>query len=359
MGTQITKLSFKGEILYIGIDTHKKNWRVAIFHKELNIKVFSAEPDPLKLIRYLKKNYPEADFRCVYEAGFCGFWIHDAIKEQGVKCLVVNPADVPTTHKEKEFKDDTHDCRKLAKALMSNNIEGIYTPSNQELEYRSVVRLYEDKVKARTRAKNKIKASLEFYGIKYPEQFKNSGTHWSRAFYSWLSGITLNEEYGTMVFQELVTDWQDAELAVKRLKKSVNSLSELPRFKKHVSLLKTIPGISTITAMKLLTELHNIERFPNLNKLCAFLGLIPSTNSSGEKDRIGDITKRGNKHLKSAIIESAWTSIKHDPVLSLKYIKLKQKMDGNKAIIRIAKKLLARIMFVLLNEQPYVIGVVK
>jgi transposase len=83
--------------------------------------------------------------------------------------------------------------------------------------------------------------------------------------------------------------------------------------------------------------------------------LIPSTDSSGEKERIGEITKRGNKFLKNVIIESAWMAIRKDPDLFHTYVKRKNNIDSNKAIIRVARKLVARIRYVLINEKPYII----
>src|SRR6056297_3496833 len=126
--TQSTKLTFNGEKIYVGIDTHKKNWSVALYHKETSLRTFSQDPNPQLLVSYLKRNYPGANFYCAYEAGFCGYWLQKYLTKAGIHCIVVNPADIPTTNKEKEFKTDPRDCRKIAKSLRSNLLEGIYIP---------------------------------------------------------------------------------------------------------------------------------------------------------------------------------------------------------------------------------------
>jgi len=86
---------------------------------------------------------------------------------------------------------------------------------------------------------------------------------------------------------------------------------------------------------------------------------MPTTSSSGTKDRVGNITSRANKRLRTSIIEASWVAIRNDPALALKYGELKKKMTGQRAIVRIARKLLSRIRFVLINEVKYEIGKVK
>ena len=121
----------------------------------------------------------------------------------------------------------------------------------------------------------------------------------------------------------------------------------------------SIPGIGLITGMTFLTEIEDISRFKNLDKLCSYIGLVPMTNSSGEHDSIGPITKRQNKILRSMLIESSWIAIRNDPALMLAYQELTKRMKPSKAIIRIAKKMINRIRYVLKNQTLYVKAVVE
>lgn len=353
MKTQGTKLNFTGETIFVGIDTHKKDWRVALYTDDIALKTFSQVPIPDKLVAYLEKNYPGANYVCAYEAGFCGFWIQKALASRGIDCIVVNPADIPTTNKEKEFKTDPRDCRKIAQALRNKMLTPIYIHSDNNLAFRSVVRLSNDGVKNQTRFKNKIKGLINFYGVQFPDQFADYKTHWSKSFDQWLLQIELNCDENTWAFRYYVEEYLRVKEQVKQLKKKVKELSKTPSFVKQVGFLTSIPGIAVLTAMIILTELGNIKRFQNLDKLCGYIGLVPTTKSSGEKEIIGEMTNRGNKHLKTAIIESAWSSIHYDPSMAQKYLKLIKRMDSNKAIIRIARRLVARIMFVLIKEQEY------
>lgn len=351
--SQSSKFNFEGENIYVGIDTHKKSWKVGIYHEDIALKSFSQEANPEILVKYLNRNYPGAKFHCAYEAGFCGFWIQKYLSSQGINCIVVNPADVPTSHKEKEFKTDPRDCLKIARALRSNLLEPVYIPTDEGIESRHLVRLYNDMSKNYTRYKNKVKGKLNFYGIEYPQEFMSDNNHWTGAFYSWLQTIKLKSEQGNWSLQFYIQECLKAKELKKQAKRKVRELAKKEPFKKRVDLLRTIPGIGLVTAMKILTEIESIQRFKTLDKLCAYIGVIPSTNSSGEKERVGEITTRGNKFLKGAIVESAWMAIRYDPALLHKYLQLKNRMDGNKAIIRIVRKLVARIMYVLVNEKPY------
>jgi len=350
---QISKINFEGEKIYVGIDTHKKNWNVAIYHDDTALKSFRQEPSPKVLLDFLRRTYPGAEYNCAYEAGFCGFWVQKYLSENGVGCIVVNPADVPTNHKEKEFKTDPRDCRKIARSLRANLLEPIYIPTDEGLESRHVVRFYCDMSRNYTRYKNKVKAVLNFYGIEYPQEFKPAYSHWSNNFYRWLQSLELKSENGSWVLQSYVQECLRAKEQKRTATKKVRELSRSKRYKSLSALLRTIPGIGLITSMIILTEIEDIQRFQKLDELCSYVGLIPSTNSSGEKDIVGEITNRGNKFLKGAIIESTWMAIRHDPRLLHTFIRLKHRMEGNKAIVRVARKLLAKIMYVLINEKPY------
>lgn len=353
MQTQDNDLNFNGEKIFVGIDTHKKNWKVALYSNDIALKSFTQDPEPGLLVNYLKRNYPNANFSCAYEAGFSGFWLQKQLATYGLKCIVVNPADVPTTGKEKEFKTDPRDCRKIAKSLHSNLLTPIYVPSDRGLAFRSVVRLQNDLVKNQTRQKNKIKGLINFYGVKYPPEFNTEKSHWSKSFCRWIADLRLNCEENTWVFQYYVQEYLKAKKGVKEVTKKVKEIAKTEALSKPVKLLTSIPGIGVLSAMKILTEIEDIHRFKNLDQLCGYIGLVPTTKSSGEKEKIGEMTNRGNKHLKTTIIESAWSSIHHDPSMSQKYFKLIKRMEKNKAIVRIAKSLVARILHVLIKEEEH------
>jgi hypothetical protein len=124
----------------------------------------------------------------VYEAGFCGFWIHERLTALGIDNIVVNPADVPTKSSEKLRKSDAVDSGKLARSLRANELKGIYTPDSVSLEMRSLIRLKNSITKDTTRQKNRIKSQLRYLVIEMTWKFLEPFSNWLKPFVVWLKG---------------------------------------------------------------------------------------------------------------------------------------------------------------------------
>ena len=95
MQQKSTQVDFRGQHVYVGIDVAQRSWRVHILVGDLFHRHFSQRPDPRALAEYLKRNFPGAEYHCVYEAGCCGFWIQNSLQQLGIDCIVTNAADVP------------------------------------------------------------------------------------------------------------------------------------------------------------------------------------------------------------------------------------------------------------------------
>jgi transposase len=126
-----------------------------------------------------------------------------------------------------------------------------------------------------------------------------------------------------------------------------------------MQLILSIPGIGEINAAIILFELQDIGRFKTFDNLCSYVGLIPDTDDSGETKRNKGLTHRRNTYLREALIESSWVLIKKDPAMLMKYKEYCKRMHKNKAIIKIARHLLARINYVLRKKTEYVSGVLQ
>ena len=111
---QAKHADFSGQNIYAGLDVHRKSWKVTIYTEAFEHKTFTQPPNPKKLVSYLERVFPNASYHAVYEAGFSGFWTHDALTKMGVNCTVVHPGDVPTADKDRRPKTDARDSRKLA-----------------------------------------------------------------------------------------------------------------------------------------------------------------------------------------------------------------------------------------------------
>jgi transposase len=353
MKTQVTDFSFEGEKIYVGIDVHKTNWKVSIMGEHITHKTFSQDPNPDTLYEYLTGHFPGAKYHSAYEAGFSGFWAHDRLQSLGVGSIVVNPSDIPTTDKEKRQKEDKRDSRKIARSLRNGELVPIRIPSEKNRHDRSLLRVRKSLQKDLQRNKNRIKGLLFFHGVSMPERFKATSSHWSNAFMKWLEGLQFSETSGQDALHFLIESSMFQRKQLLEITRKIRALSRSEHYLQDVGLLCSVSGIGVLTAMTWLTELEQIDNYKSLDNLCSYIGMVPSTHSSSDKERVGGITPRGKKLLRGMLIESAWVAARNDPALMKKYQRFRGYMNPNDAIIRIAKSLISRMRFVLVNRKKY------
>ena len=354
MKNKNSTLSYAGQYIFIGIDVHLRSWCVTIIAGEIEHKTFTMSPETRNIVNYLFTHFPGGRYKAAYEAGFSGFGLQRELIKDGVDCIVVNAADVPQSDKERRSKTDMVDSRRLAKGLMNRQMKSIYIPSTEEVEDRGLLRTRESFVRNQTRCKNRIKSMLYYHGIKI-----DSGRNWSENYIQQIESI---EGIGGSLKQSigfLVEELRRTKGVIKELDTQIKLLSESPRYSARIDLLRTVPGVGLLTGMILLTEIIDINRFGRDDELCSYAGLIPTEHSSGERITKGSVTPRRNKILRHILTESAWTAVRKDPALMASYYKFtKQGIQKNKAIVKIARKLLCRIAHVLRNNEPYSIAVV-
>jgi transposase len=144
------------------------------------------------------------------------------------------------------------------------------------------------------------------------------------------------------------------------LLKTERKLRELmwsKEYKQNSELLRTIPGVGPLTSMLFLLEVGDVSRFKTFDALNKFIGFCPDSNSSGDNEKHTGITVRRHNALRSALIESAWQLIRRDMAMFNQYKLICKRMKAQKAIIRIARKLLRRMRAVLLSQRAYVRGI--
>lgn len=346
-------LSFKNQMFFVGIDVHKKKWHVTIRSLNMELKNFVMDPVPEQLSVHLHKNYPDGSFRAVYEAGFCGFWIQRKLTQLGVECIVVNPADIHTNQKEKLSKTDLLDSRKLATELQVGRLKSVHVPKIEDQVVRSLCRLRHSLTKDSTRVKNRIKGFLNVYGITID---KDPACRWSGAFIKKLEKAS--QLPGGDTLRILVNNLKMIKMQIKSCTSDLRHVLRKSGKIDIVILLMSIPGIGFLTAATLCCELISVNRFPTFNHLASFIGFIPTMHESAETSKKGELTPRGNSKLRYMLIEAAWIAVKKDPVMLKKFDELSKKMRKQKAIIKIAKKLLSRIHSVWKNKTPYILSTV-
>lgn len=357
MQNKVKQLDFNGMPLFCGIDVHKKSWRVDIRCKEFALENYSQDADAKILLRHLQKDYPGASYRIAYEAGFCGFGIQRFFQKQAINCMVINPADVPSSDKDKRRKQDRIDARKISRELSEGQLEGIYVPE-MKMEYtRGLVRQRARLVWDQTRCKNRIWHLLMFSGLEVkgikPQQY------WSKGFIDKLKQLPCKDEVLRTTLNIAIEEYLQIKRMINEITKMIRTISRQPEWKKVQEILQSIGGIGLINSMVIYTEIQDMKRFKLFDHLCSYAGIVPDTGSSGDKEVVRGITHRSNRYLRSAIIESSWMLIRKDPVILMKYKQYCARMPENKAIIKIAKHLLSRIRYLWLNGVKYEKGLIS
>lgn len=357
MNTENKTLDFNNQTFFLGLDVHQKNWRVNIRSGKLQLKSYSMNPSPKELSEYMNKNYPGGDYYSVYEAGFCGYWIHRELEKYGIKNIIVSPNQVPTTTQERTYKTDKIDAGKLARELENGTLEGIYVPEPLVQEMRGLIRLRVQLTKAQTRIKNQIKSYLNFYGQKIPENYQTK--HWSGKFIKDLSEMKFEYEIGKTQLDTYLEELIEKRNRLANTIKQIKAYCKKYNFNEDIQLLMSVPGIGFTTASTLYFELIDMKRFPRLDNLASYVGLSPSISSSGERETNLGIKQQHNRYLRNLLIEAAWVAVRNDPALTMCFNNYFKRMSKQEAIVRIAKKLLNRIMTVWKNKKQYVCSVVK
>lgn len=345
MKKECNTVSFKGQVIYAGIDIHKKSWQVSVRHCRLQVENFSMDPSAAELANHLKKKYPEAEYRSVYEAGFSGFEAHRTLCKLGVKNIVINPADVPTSGKEREYKNDSADSRKLARELENGSLEGIYIPEPANLELRNLVRRETKLTGNITRIKNRIHSHLFFIGLKF--------TSWAgRSLKIMKSDAEKRHDDALLSELRELRFLREEKLLV--IRDEHEGLKRLKREKIQEN-LQSIPGIGFRTAIVLQAELWELSRFPNKDSLNSYVGLAPHTVGSGEHEEIKLGGNRKKKQLHYILIEASWRAVRFNLEYRARYGRLIAKgACPQRAISIIAKKLLLSIRAIWLQNRNFV-----
>jgi transposase len=336
--------------IFIGIDVHKIQWHITI--RTEDVELFSGSiPGKWEALKKLLDRYADCQKQAVYEAGYFGFRLYDHLMDYGVDCVVTPPSLVPQEYGN-HVKTDRRDSRKLAHLLAKGLLKRVWVPSPEQRYERQVIRRRKQLVADRVRTQNRIKAELCFYSIELPAPTGQ----WSKAYVGSLQHLRFDNRWMQESFARLLEEYEFLTQQIERQTKLLRELAETDQYEERVKILRSTPGIGLISSMEYLLELQDLKRFQRGNRLAAYVGLTPSQYSSGEKLRMGRITAIGKNDLRGTLVEVAWRLIAKDPAMREKYERIKARAGSKRAIIAIARITLLRTRRMLLDRQPYVVG---
>lgn len=283
---------------------------------------------------------PKETLNVVLEA--CGIWesLYDYLNK---RCNTVKVANALKT-KAIGFarkKTDKIDSEILAELLLADMIPECYIPNQEVRKMRKRVNYRNEIIKVRTMFKNQVHAILRIRNIRPPftvhDIFTNKGIIWLR---------TLNIEEINSCIRMIETSNEEVG--------TFETLSLDNPFKKEIKLLKTMPGISDVSATLIMSNIADIKRFETPKKLCGYAGLVPSVYQSGETERYGGITKHGPAHLRHILIECANVAIRHDEKFRKFFGRIYTKKGWNVAVTAVARKMLYIMWYMLTKNQEYI-----
>jgi transposase len=341
-----------GDRVFVGIDLHKLKWHVTARTAEFELFCGSI-PGTWEALQRILDRYKGHRINTVYEAGYFGFWLHDNLVEYGAECVVTPPSLIPQEYGNK-VKTDRRDSRKLAHFLAKGLLKRVWVPTEKQRYHRQVIRRRRQLIGDRIRSQSRIKAELQLHGLNL------SAPHgkWTKIFLRNLDRIRFNNRWMQESFKRLLEQYYFLDEQINKQTGLLKKLSETALYRERVEILMTIPGIGMIAAMELLLELQDVTRFQRADQLAAYVGLTPSQYSSADKIRMGRITCVGKNSLRAMLVQASWALIRKDGVMREKYDRLKSRSGGKRAIVAVARTLLIRMRRMLLDNNPYVIGLV-
>jgi len=314
-------------ILYVGMDVHKENYTLCCYsfdEDQLQFKQTIA-PDYKMVLKYLeqvRKRYPdEIEFVCGYEAGSLGYTLYHQLNDHGVKCVILAPTTMAVT-KNNRIKTDKRDAGNIAKCLAFHTYSEVHIPTAEDESVKEYIRMRDDQKKALKIIKQQILAFVLRHGYR----FEGGKNYWTVKHVTWLKSLDLGGNLQEALDEYLVTlDYLTDKL--ERLDKRIEELADGERYRDSVKKLICLLGVRVLTALAIIVEIGDFVRFAKPEKLAAFLGLVPSEDSSGEKQSRGSITKAGNSHVRRLLVESAQSYTRGS--IGYKSKELKRRQSGN------------------------------
>jgi transposase len=345
---QNEKNAVRGKEVFVGIDVHKESWQVTV--RTEGEEVFHGRiPGQSSALQKILDRFQGGKIKVAYEAGPCGFGLHDQLKEDGTEVIVVPPSLIPIESGNR-VKTDKRDSRKLAKLLEGNLLKEVYVLTEEERRQRELLRTRHQLVGHRSDVARQIKSKLLFHGVSSPFPSKH---RWTLKYVQWLKSLSFSSPYLRESLEVLVDLYEYLTRQLTRINRKVVELSRTDKYRGRAELLQTAPGVGLLTGMEILVQLQDMGRFRSSEEIASYMGLTPSEYSTGEHIRQGRITRSGNWRVRNALIESSWILIGRDPWMRMIYMRLKSRKGAKRAIIAIARKLIIILRSMLLRNRPY------
>ena len=258
-----------------------------------------------KLVRKLATKYDRLTF--CYEAGPTGYERYRQIKSLGHECIVVAPSLIPKKPGDR-VKTNRRDAVSLAKLLRAGDLTAVWVPDRHHEAIRDLTRARDTAVMDLRSKRQQVSAFLLSHGLHYSHGKKT----WTKAHLNWLTSMKLEYPEQRFVFEEMMLAMRQACERIERLEQALRAAVSDWSLSEVVTALMAMRGMDLISATTFLAEIGDLSRFQTPRGLMAYLGLVPSEDSTGDTIKRGPITKSGNRRARRMLVECAW-SYQHPP----------------------------------------------
>ena len=290
-------------LLHVGLDVHAQSVAVAIADRDGEVRNYGSISNGLhaleKAITKIKKAHPGVELRVCYEAGPTGFVIARHLARMKVHCTVVAPSLIPHRSGDR-IKTDKRDAVKLARLHRAGELTAVHVPDAVDEAMRDLCRARTDAVQDLRRSRCQLKAFLLRHGYRY-----SGKSAWTEAHRRYLRELALPHAAHRLVLEDALRVISESEGRIRRLEEGMEALLEEWAMKPVVQALMGLRGFQRIGAMVIVSELGGAWRFAHPRQLMAYLGLVPTESSSGERRRQGSISKCGNSHARWLMLEAS------------------------------------------------------
>jgi transposase len=282
---------------WVGLDVHARKTVAGVLDASTGeVRSLRAPTLPGETVEWLQQ-FPRP-VRVAYEAGPTGYGLARACVAARIACTVAAPSKIPRAPADR-VKTDRRDAERLARLLRLGELVAVRVPEPHEEAARDLVRAREDARGELMRARHRLSKLLLRYGLVY------DASAWTLAHDAWLRRQRFDSRPLQLALEESYAAAVQAKARRDLLDRAIVELAAEPPFAETVGRLSCLRGVSTLTALALTVELGDWSRF-RPQSLGPFLGLTPSEDSSGERRRLGGITKTGNTHARRLLVEAAW-----------------------------------------------------
>jgi len=341
-------------MLYLGIDLHLKQMTVSLRNEDGDVvlrRQVSTRWPKLAEFREQLHQASTADEKYVAVVEVCGF--HDWLVrwlQQDERChqtLVIQPLG------RSAHKTDRRDANALSELLWVNRdrllrgdrVQGVRTvllPSEEQQADRHLTQLRERLVRKRTQSINQIHKILRRHNLEWERPTKSIQT---RKVTEWLKTLPLGA-MDRLTLDQLLVQWR---LWEEQLATTDDRIAERFLANRDAQLLATMPGVSMYIALAIACRIAPIGRFPHGRSLANFLGLTPGSNSSGETERLGSITKAGSRMVRVLLAQVILHLLRRDATVRAWYQRIKRRRGANLARVAVIRRM-ATILWRMLSK---------